>query len=164
VLPLLEGCRWVLLGGQTGGEFPPEVLDALAAAGHRLLLDAQGLARGQRLGPVELGPFAADSYRGVRCMKLNQAEARAAFGGDDADTARTVGTPEVLLTCGPAGLLVASEGKVEEVAGSGEPFHDPTGAGDSLAAFYCLARSEGATPVEAARSSVAAVERLYDSS
>jgi sugar/nucleoside kinase (ribokinase family) len=129
-----------------------------------LLLDAQGLARGQRLGPVQLGTFPPDSYRGVSCLKLNQAEARAAFGGDGPDTALAIGTPEVLLTHGPTGLLVASDGRVEEVAGSGETFHDPTGAGDSLAALYCLARSEGAAPIEAARSSVDAVERLYGNS
>jgi sugar/nucleoside kinase (ribokinase family) len=164
VVPRLRGCEWVLLGGQTGGEFPPPVLDALASAGHSLLLDAQGLARGERLGPVQLGPFAADRYRGVRCLKLNRLEARAAFGGDDAPTALAVGTPEVLLTHGPQGLLVAADGRVEEVAGSGEPFRNPTGAGDSLSAFYCLYRTRGAAPLEAARSAVESVERLYASS
>jgi sugar/nucleoside kinase (ribokinase family) len=164
VLPRIKGCSWVVLGGQTGGEFPPAVLDALAGAGHHLLLDAQGLARGERLGPVQLGPFPPDCYRGVRCLKLNRAEARAAFGGDDAATALAVGAPEVLLTLGPAGLMVAAGGRVENVAGSGLPFHDPTGAGDSLSALYCLARSHGAEPVEAARGAVDTVERLYGSS
>ena len=42
-------------------------------------------------------------------------------------------------------------------------FTDPTGAGDSLAALYSLARTRGAEPPEAIRYAVERVERLYTS-
>ncbi len=50
------------------------------------------------------------------------------------------------------------------VPGSGVPFADPTGAGDSWSALYALARSGGETPAAAARYAVAEVERIYGES
>src|SRR5207249_2250984 len=46
VLSGVAGCEWLLLGGQTAGDFPPRTIADLAAAGHRLCLDGQGLCRG----------------------------------------------------------------------------------------------------------------------
>ena len=48
-----------------------------------------------------------------------------------------------------------------DVSASGDTFSDPTGAGDSLAAFYSLARTRGGEPEEAIRFAVERVERLY---
>jgi sugar/nucleoside kinase (ribokinase family) len=163
-LPRLAGCRWAHLGGQTAGDFPPEVIAALRDAGIDVLLDGQGLARGTRLGPVRLGPFDPRAVEGVTCLKLNAAEAQGSLGGDDSARVRRLGLPEVLITHSQAGLVVVTQDTVVEAAGNGQPFADPTGAGDTVAALYCLARSEGADPPAAARAAVQGVERLYGTS
>ena len=73
----MHGCDWVILGGQTGGDFPAETIALLAGAGHQICLDAQGLARGSRIGPVRLGPIDPGWVAGVTALKLNDAEAGA---------------------------------------------------------------------------------------
>ena len=78
---------------------------------------------------------------------------------------RRLGLPEVLITRSQAGLVVVTQDADEvQVAGNGQPFADPTGAGDTVAALYCLARSEGADPPAAAHAAVQGVERLYNTS
>ena len=83
VLAAVDGCDWVILGGQTAGDFPPETIAGLAEAGHRVCIDGQGLCRGDAPGPVRLRPFPPDAIRGVSILKLNRAEAEAAAGGLD---------------------------------------------------------------------------------
>lgn len=153
LLPRLAGCEWVLLGGQTGGDFPPETIRVLTDAGHKVLLDGQGLARGSRGGPVHLGPIDPAWYAGTTVLKLNEAEAAA--GGALAPV------PELLLTHGSAGAAITAGGTTTEVAGSGAGFTDPTGAGDSLSALYCLARTLGQGPDDACRFAIDGVEQLY---
>jgi sugar/nucleoside kinase (ribokinase family) len=153
VLPVLAGCAWVLLGGQTAGDFPTATIAALVAAGHRVCLDGQGLARGSRTGPVRLGAISQSGIAGVTALKLNQAEAAAAGSLD---------VPELLVTRGERGVTVAWSGGRQEIAGDGGRFADPTGAGDSFAALYCVARSDEATPPDAARFALDAVQRLYE--
>ena len=154
LLPRLAGCQWVLLGGQTGGDFPPETIRVLTDAGHRVLLDGQGLARGSRGGPVHLGPIDPTWYTGTTVLKLNEAEAAAA--------GTLAHVPELLLTHGTAGASITAGGATTEVAGSGAEFTDPTGAGDSLSALYCLARALGHEPAAACRFAIDGVERLYN--
>ena len=155
LLPALAGCRWLLLGGQTGGDFPAETMAVLAGAGHRLCLDGQGLVRGGRTGPVRLGEVAAEAVAHVTALKLNAAEAAAAGPPP---------TPELLVTMAADGCLVTAGGDTTRVAGSGLPFADPTGAGDSFGALYCLARTRGLAPAAAAAWSQRQVERIYGSS
>jgi sugar/nucleoside kinase (ribokinase family) len=152
VLPALEGCKWVLLGGQTAGDFPAETIAVLAAAGHRICLDGQGLARGNRIGPVQLGPLAQRDVSGITALKLNQAEA---------ENAGRLDVPELLVTLAERGVLVRWQDRQHEIAGDGRRFGDPTGAGDSFAALYCLERSRGALPPAAAMTALKTVERLY---
>ena len=90
VLAAVDGCDWVILGGQTAGDFPPETIAGLAEAGHRVCIDGQGLCRGDAPGPVRLRPFPPDAIRGVSILKLNRAEAEAAAGGLDAGVAPSV--------------------------------------------------------------------------
>jgi hypothetical protein len=153
LLPRLAGCPWVLLGGQTAGDFPPDTIRVLARAGHRLLLDGQGLARGSRGGPVHLGLIDPASYAGVTALKLNEAEAAAAGPLEP--------VPELLLTHGTTGASITAGGSTTEVAGNGARFADPTGAGDSVSALYCLGRSLGHDPPDALRFAIEGVERLY---
>jgi len=155
LLPQLEGCEWVLLGGQTGGDFPPESIALLAGAGHRICLDAQGLARGGHIGDVRLGPIDQSLIEGVTVLKLNVAESRAAGN---------LSVPELLVTMAGRGCTITVDGTEHRVHGSEQPFADPTGAGDSFCALYCLARTTGSGPLEAARWAQGEVERLYGSS
>lgn len=152
LLPQLDGCSWVLLGGQTAGDFPPETIAVLAGAGLSLCLDGQGLARGSRVGPVQLGPI-RQAVPQVQALKLNAREA-AAVG--------TVAVPELLVTHAEQGCDVVVEDVRTTVPGSGRRFADPTGAGDSFGALYCLARARGSAPADAAGWAQAGVERLYE--
>jgi sugar/nucleoside kinase (ribokinase family) len=152
LLPQLRGCRWLLLGGQTGGDFPPETLAVLAAAGHLLCMDGQGLARGSRVGPVRLGPITPAALEGVTALKLNLAEAL---------QAGPLAVPELLVTRAERGCLVTVDGVEHVVEGNGRRFADPTGAGDSFAALYCLGRTRGLDPPAAAGFAQHEVERLY---
>jgi sugar/nucleoside kinase (ribokinase family) len=152
VLPALRGCTWVLLGGQTAGDFPAKTIAVLVDAGHRICLDGQGLARGSTIGPVRLRRIEQRDVAGVTALKLNQAEAEAAGQLD---------VPEILVTRAERGVVIAWSGGRHELAGDGRGFDDPTGAGDSFAALYCLERSRGQTPPEAAAIALDGVQRLY---
>ncbi|HET6847523.1 MAG TPA: PfkB family carbohydrate kinase [Gaiellales bacterium] len=154
LLPRLEGCSWVLLGGQTAGDFPAETVRVLADGGLSVCLDGQGLARGSQPGPVRLGPIDQAQLEGVTALKLNEQEARAA--GRPA-------VPELLITRAHQGCILVVEGREHVVAGNGRRFADPTGAGDSFAALYCLGRTRGLDPAAAAASAQEGVQRLYDS-
>jgi sugar/nucleoside kinase (ribokinase family) len=152
VLPALAGCAWVLLGGQTAGDFPAATIAALAAAGHLVCLDGQGLARGSRTGPVRLGAISQSDIAGVTALKLNEEEA--------APSGR-LEVPELLITRAERGVAVTWAGGHHEIDGDGGRFDDPTGAGDSFAALYCLRRSEGHAPPDAARFALDGVQLLY---
>jgi sugar/nucleoside kinase (ribokinase family) len=153
LLPRLAGCTWLLLGGQTAGDFPAATLRVLTGAGHRLCLDGQGLARGSEPGPVRLRPFPADLIEGVTALKVNEAEARAASG---------VTVPELLITRAERGCVLVTAGQEHVVAGTGRRLVDPTGAGDTFGALYCLGRTRGMEPPAAAEFAQAGVERLYE--
>jgi sugar/nucleoside kinase (ribokinase family) len=155
LLPRLEGCGWVLLGGQTAGDFPAETIAVLADAGLTVCLDGQGLARGSRVGPLKLGPVPSAALAGVHTLKLNDEEAAAAGH---------IAVPELLVTRADRGCEVTAGGERTVVPGTGGRFADPTGAGDSLSALYCLARTRGQPPPEAVRWAQAEVERIYRSS
>jgi sugar/nucleoside kinase (ribokinase family) len=63
---------------------------------------------------------------------------------------------------GAAGVLTATSEGVVHVPGTGAgTYTDPTGAGDSFAAAYVLARARGLPPAEAAAEAEAATDRLY---
>jgi sugar/nucleoside kinase (ribokinase family) len=160
-LDRFDGCSWVMLGGQTANDFPVASIAMLVERGHHTLLDLQGLARGSRPGPVELRPFPLQAIGAVHAVKLNAAEARAAVGGDTPEHVRRLGVAEALFSRGPEGALLITPDGEFDVPASAEAFDDPTGAGDSLAALYSLARTRGAEPPEAIRFAVERVERLY---
>jgi sugar/nucleoside kinase (ribokinase family) len=162
-LPAVAGCEWLHLGAQGASDFPPETIAALTAAGHRLCLDGQGPARGSQAGPVRLGPFPPDSIAGVAILKLNQREAAAAAGDRlDGDALLGLGAPEVCVTMGADGVITVTAEGLRRVPGTGAgTYGDPTGAGDSFAAAYVLARARGVPAAQAAAEAEAATDRLY---
>jgi sugar/nucleoside kinase (ribokinase family) len=73
-----------------------------------------------------------------------------------------LGAPEVCVTMGADGVLTATSDGVVRVPGTGAGiYRDPTGAGDSFAAAYVLARARGVPAAVAAAQAEAATDRLY---
>lgn len=142
---------WVIVGALTRADFPPATLSALTARGHRLILDAQGLVRHGRLGPLESdGSVDRTVLRHITALKLNEEEAELLCGGTDEAALRTLGIPEVVLTLGSDGALIVSGDtatRVDAVPVEGDV--DPTGAGDSFLLAYLHARQAGASAHEA---------------
>lgn len=146
--------EWVMVGALTRADFPPETLAALRSGGRQLLVDVQGFVRRGTLGPLvrdDLVP--PETFASVRGLKLNESEARVLVGSTEPNDLRKLCVPEVVLTQGSLGTVVVTAERAEHVPAI--PIDgpvDPTGAGDTFWVAYLVARSEGALPVEAARS------------
>ncbi len=99
--PMLANAEWVQIAGLLRSHFPTDVVASLAASGKRLLLDAQGILRRARPGPLERDD---DVDRGVfehlAVLKLNEDEGRVLAGGLEPDELRALGVEEMLLTLG----------------------------------------------------------------
>jgi sugar/nucleoside kinase (ribokinase family) len=144
---------WVHVAPLLRSDFPAGTLAALAP-GRRLSLDGQGLVRVPEPGPLRLdNDFDRDLLRHVQILKLAEEEAEV-VGAVDA-----LGVPEVLVTYGPRGSRVCVGGRWEKV-GAWPVATDPTGSGDAFAAAYLAARSQGLTPISAARRATALVGAL----
>jgi sugar/nucleoside kinase (ribokinase family) len=158
------GVDWVHVAPLLRSDFPPETLAALAD-GRRLSLDAQGLVRVPRLGPlVQDAGYDAAVLDSVSVLKLSEEEASIVAGGvfDDATAAR-LGVPEILVTFGSRGETVYADGVATRVPTSPVTGVETTGAGDAFMVGYIAARSEGLPPVEAAhRASRLVVEMLEE--
>jgi hypothetical protein len=162
VLAAVVGCEWVILGGQTAGDFPPTTIEALATAGHRVCIDGQGLCRGDAPGPVRLRPFPPAAIPGVSILKLNGAEARAAAGSLDPEALRALGAAEVAVTLGRDGAVGVTADRAWEFASTGAGVYAyPTGAGDTWTAAYVAHRAKGDTPEDAARAAAVHTDHLY---
>jgi sugar/nucleoside kinase (ribokinase family) len=156
---LAADVEWVHVAPLLRGEFPAETL-AVLASGRRLSLDAQGLVRLPRLGPLrEDAEFDPAVLEHVTALKLSEHEARIVAGRRfDLDAARRLGVPEVVLTLGSRGAVVFSDGRATPVEPS-NPVTDvhAIGAGDTFVIGYAVGRLDGLAPVEAARSATALV-------
>lgn len=149
--PVLADIAWVKVAGLLRSDFPTPTIVALAGAGRRLLLDAQGITRVARTGPlVEDDQVDRAVLAELTVLKLNEGEAELLAGGLAADRLRGLGVSEVLLTLGSRGAVVVTQDSVAEIAprpATGAV--DPTGAGDSFSLVYVDSRARGATPDEA---------------
>ena len=138
-------------------DFDAAALERLGA-GRRLLLDAQGLVRVPKLGPLELDrDFDPDVLRRVSILKVSEEEADVLAGGE-LDALVDLGVPEIVVTLGERGSIVIVNGVSETVparpVGGGI---DPTGAGDAFSSAYLAAREAGHAPASAARRATALV-------
>ena len=144
---------WVHVAPLLRCEFPSETLAALARR-RRLSLDGQGLVRVAEAGPLRLDPdFDPAMLSHIQVLKLAEEEAEV-IGAVD-----RLGVPEVLVTYGPRGSCVYADGRAERV-GAWPVAADPTGSGDAFSAAYLAGRSQGLTPVSAARRATALVGAL----
>jgi sugar/nucleoside kinase (ribokinase family) len=141
-------------------DFDAAALERLGS-GRRLLLDAQGLVRVPKTGPLALdADFDPDVLRHVSILKVSEEEADVLAGGDR-DALADLGVPEVVLTLGVRGSVVIVHGRAEEIpARPVDGADDPTGTGDAFASAYLSARTSGHAPSSAARRATALVAAL----
>lgn len=140
---------WVHLAPLLRTDFPAETLAHLAARGHGVAYDGQGLVRADQLGPlVEDRRFSPELLTDIDILKLAEDEAVVvADGAFDAETAARLGVPEILVTFGSAGCDIYTEGSVERVPAAWRVDGvQTTGAGDMFTACYVANRAAGAEP------------------
>ena len=95
-------------------DFDAAALERLGS-GRRLLLDAQGLVRVPKTGPLTLdADFDPDVLRHVSILKVSEEEADVLAGGDR-DALADLGVPEIVLTLGERGSVVIVNGHAEEI-------------------------------------------------
>lgn len=148
VAPAIEGADWVVVGALNRGDFPLETMAALAARGHRLIVDAQGLVRNAVTGPLVVdGDVDAGIFEVITALKLNDEEAIELCGGTDATSLLRLGVPEVILTLGSQGADILYAGETTHVPAVpiAGPV-DPTGAGDMFLTAYTVGRLRGDDP------------------
>lgn len=120
---------WLHLAPLLRTDFPADTLARLAARGHRIVYDGQGLVRADRLGPLVVDRhFSPDLLSPLAVLKLAEDEAViVADGTFDASTAARLGVPEILVTFGSEGCDIYTDGSVVEdprrVAGRRRPDH-----------------------------------------
>jgi sugar/nucleoside kinase (ribokinase family) len=158
----LADAEWVQVAGLLRTDFPVETIAALARDGRRLLLDAQGVVRLGRTGPLaENADVDPAVLRELAILTMNEPEARTLAGGTDPERVRALGVSEVVVTLASQGAMLVGPDSVAEVAA--HPVDgpvDPTGAGDSFALLYLDARSRGAEPAEAGAHAAKVVAEL----
>ncbi|MDH6194730.1 sugar/nucleoside kinase (ribokinase family) [Mycobacterium frederiksbergense] len=144
---------WVHLAPLLRTDFPEQTLAVLAARGHRIAYDGQGLVRADRLGPlIEDRLFPAELVARLDILKLAEEEAViVADGAFDAATAERLGVPEILVTYGSEGCDIYMEGAVVRVPAAWPVLGvQTTGAGDMFTACYVANRAAGSDPRHAA--------------
>jgi len=158
----LRRVEWVHFAPLLHGDFPPETLERVGRR-RRLLLDAHGLVRVRRTGPLALeADFDTALLRHVSILKLAEEEAQTILGGDDLEELRSLGVPEIIVTFGSGGSLVLTRDSATRVVA--RPARgEPTGAGDAFSVAYLGARAAGHRPTSAARRASALVSALLDS-
>jgi sugar/nucleoside kinase (ribokinase family) len=151
----IADARWVYVGGLLRTDFPRKTLAALAETGAKLLVDAQGLVRTPRLGPLRSSGDIGDVLRYAAILKLDVEEAEALVTPGETLPSRLqrLGPPEIVLTMGRRGAAVITQARIDAVPARDVTGPvDPTGAGDTFSAAYLVARSDGAEPLDALRS------------
>jgi len=155
---------WVHVSPLLRSDFPSPVLASIAAAGHRISYDGQGLARLPKLGSLQLdGEFDPTLLREVTVLKLNSEEASALAGGDFIQaTAERLGVPEILVTFGADGCDLYVEGKRSHVPARPITGVHTTGTGDAFMVSYLADRAEGTPPFAAASHASSIVADLLE--
>jgi sugar/nucleoside kinase (ribokinase family) len=160
---VLRRVEWVHVAPLLRDDFSAETLERVARR-RRLLLDAHGLVRARKVGPLALeADFDRALLRHVSILKVSEEEAHAILGGADLEELRELGVPEVVVTFGAGGSLVLTrDAAVRVMARTARG--DPTGAGDAFSIAYLGARAGGHRPISAARRASALVTALLTGS
>jgi sugar/nucleoside kinase (ribokinase family) len=147
--------EWVHLAPLARSDFPARTVARLAAQGHRIVYDGQGLVRAPQRGPLQLD---ADYDPGlllqIDALKIADDEFSVLIAEQDPDpivAALTV-VPELVITRGSRGAEVHTGGAITRIAPPQVVTGvQSTGAGDAFTIGYVVARSRGAGPIDAAK-------------
>lgn len=169
--PLLEPLRqlpekpYIILGSLLADDFPLDVVQYCNTIG-KVVMDAQGYFREVKFTKTEDGNAIGKVYESdwkdkdkylanIEVLKLNENEARLITNETDLHLAAKLlheqGIPEVLLTLGRMGSIIAAEGEVIDIPVIPEKISiDATGCGDTYVMAYIYRRSQGDSPRQAA--------------
>jgi sugar/nucleoside kinase (ribokinase family) len=155
----LRGVLWLHVAPLARSDVSAETL-AVLARGRRVSLDAQGLVRPARTGPLEPDrEYDPALLAHLTVLKLAEEEAEVVLDRIDRASIEALGIPEVLLTLGPRGSILYADGREQRIR-CNRVEANPTGAGDAFAAAYVTARSRGRPPHAAAVAATRLVEAL----
>lgn len=156
---------WVHLAPLLRTDFPPETMAVLAARGHRVVYDGQGLVRANRTGPLQLDrDFSPELLHHITVLKLAEDEAVIVADGEfDLAAAERLGVPEILVTFGSEGCDIYADGIVTRVPAAWRVDGvQATGAGDMFTACYTANRAAGASTRDAVERASELVARELD--
>jgi sugar/nucleoside kinase (ribokinase family) len=146
--------EWVHLAPLVRTDFSVATVARLAALGHRIGYDGQGLVRVPQVGELTLDArYDPEMLRHVTALKLSEDETAvvASAPGRERALERLSHIPELLLTHGSRGAEVRSDGTLSHVAPD-QVVADvqTTGAGDVFMIAYLIGRARDMAPGAAA--------------
>jgi sugar/nucleoside kinase (ribokinase family) len=146
--------EWVHLAPLVRTDFSVATVARLAARGHRIGYDGQGLVRVPQVGELTLDArYDPEMLRHVTALKLSEDETAvvASEPGRERALERLSHIPELLLTHGSRGAEVRSDGTLSQVAPD-QVVADvqTTGAGDVFMIAYLIGRARDLAPGAAA--------------
>src|SRR6478752_7258042 len=156
---------WVHVAPLLRTDFPAETLAELAARGHRVAYDGQGLVRADRLGPLIVDRhYPPELLAHLSILKLAEDEAViVADGPFDQGTAARLGVPEILVTYGSEGCdIYTGDSCVRVPAAWRVEGVQATGAGAMFTTCYVANRAAGADPRRAVELASELVARELD--
>jgi sugar/nucleoside kinase (ribokinase family) len=145
---------WVHLAPLLRSDFPVSTVARLAARGHRIGYDGQGLVRVPKIGELTFDAhYDPELLRHLTALKLSEDETAvlAAVQGRDQALDVLSGVPELLLTLGFRGAEIRLGDAVSSVAPDRVIANvQTTGAGDAFMVAYLIGRHRGLAPTAAA--------------
>ena len=142
--------EWVHLAPLLRSDFSAATVARLAARGHRVAYDGQGLVRVPRLGELTLdAQYDPDLLGHLTALKLSEDEAAIVASEHDGERALDIlsGIPELLLTHGSRGAEIRVDGTLSHVVPD-QALADvqTTGAGDVFMIAYLIGRARKLAP------------------
>jgi sugar/nucleoside kinase (ribokinase family) len=146
--------EWVHLAPLVRTDFSVAAVARLAARGHRVGYDGQGLVRVPQTGELTLDArYDPEMLPHLTALKLSEDETAVVASEDGRERAleRLSQIPELLLTHGSRGAQVRADGTLSDVVPD-QVVADvqTTGAGDVFMIAYLIGRARDLTPVGAA--------------
>ena len=145
---------WVHLAPLVRSDFSVAAVARLAARGHRVAYDGQGLVRVPQIGELRLDArYDPELLRHLTALKLSEEETAVVASEDGRDRAleRLSDVPELLLTHGSRGVDIRVADGLSHVAPDRVVADvQTTGAGDVFMIAYLIARARGLAPTAAA--------------
>jgi sugar/nucleoside kinase (ribokinase family) len=145
--------EWVHLAPLLRSDFSVAAVAGLAARGHRVAYDGQGLVRVPRPGELTFdAAYDPELVRHLTVLKLSEDEIAVLFAGRGREAVLDAlsAVPELLLTHGPRGAEIRTGASRTHVAPD-RPISDvhTTGAGDTFMIAYLIGRGRGLDPTAA---------------